>query len=67
MSDRYVSSLLPLALLAPEIVDAIAAGRQPPDLTAHRLIRSLDLPVDWAAQKRLLERDCGIAALYGQV
>jgi hypothetical protein len=38
VSDRYVSSLLPLALLAPDIVEAIASGRQPPALTAHRLI-----------------------------
>jgi site-specific DNA recombinase len=26
ISDRYVSSLLPLAFLAPEIIEAIAAG-----------------------------------------
>src|SRR6202040_2674159 len=54
ISDRYVSSLLPLAFLAPEIVEAIAAGRQPPDLTAHRLIRTVELPIAWAAQKQLL-------------
>jgi site-specific DNA recombinase len=54
ISDRYVSSLLPLAFLAPDIVDAIAAGRQPPDLTAHRLIRTVDLPIAWTAQKQLL-------------
>src|SRR5216683_771129 len=48
ISDRYVSSLLPLALLAPDIVEAVAAGRQPPELTAHRLIRSVDLPTAWA-------------------
>jgi site-specific DNA recombinase len=54
VSDRYVSSLLPLALLAPDIVEAIAAGRQPPALTAHRLIRTVDLPIAWAAQKQLL-------------
>lgn len=54
ISDRYVSSLLPLAFLAPEIVEAIASGRQPAELTAHRLIRTLDLPIAWAAQKQLL-------------
>jgi site-specific DNA recombinase len=54
ISDRYVSSVLPLAFLAPEIVEAIAAGRQPPDLTAHRLIRAVDLPIAWSAQKQLL-------------
>jgi DNA invertase Pin-like site-specific DNA recombinase/2-hydroxychromene-2-carboxylate isomerase len=54
ISDRYVSSLLPLAFLAPDIVEAIAAGRHPPELTAHRLIRTVDLPIAWAAQKQLL-------------
>jgi site-specific DNA recombinase len=54
ISDRYVSSLLPLAFLAPDIVEAIAAGRQPSDLTAHRLIRAVDLPIAWSAQKQLL-------------
>jgi site-specific DNA recombinase len=54
ISDRYVSSLLPLAFLAPDIVEAIASGRQPPDLTAHRLIRTPELPTAWAAQKQLL-------------
>lgn len=54
VSDRYVSSLLPLAFLAPDIVEAIAAGKQPADLTAHRLIRNPGLPIEWAAQKRQL-------------
>ena len=44
VSDRYVSSLLPLAFL----------GRQPADLTVHRLIRNIDLPTEWTAQKRAL-------------
>src|SRR6267378_5981977 len=51
---QYVSSLLPLAFLAPDIVEAVAAGRQPPELTAHRLIRTVELPIAWAAQKQLL-------------
>jgi hypothetical protein len=42
------------AFLAPDIVEAIAAGRQPPELTAHRLIRTVDLPIAWTAQKQLL-------------
>jgi site-specific DNA recombinase len=54
VSDRYVSSLLPLAFLAPEIIEAIVAGRQPAELTAHRLIRNIDLPTEWGAQKRAL-------------
>ncbi len=54
ISDRYVSSLLPLAFLAPDIVEAIAAGRQPADLTAETLIRHIDLPLDWNDQRVLL-------------
>jgi site-specific DNA recombinase len=46
--------MLPLAFLAPDIVEAIAAGRQPPDLTAYRLIRAVELPIAWAAQRQLL-------------
>jgi site-specific DNA recombinase len=54
ISDRYLSSLLPLAFLAPQIIEAIASGNQPADLTAHRLIRRLQLPIEWTAQKQLL-------------
>ncbi|MBE9554681.1 MAG: recombinase family protein [Proteobacteria bacterium] len=49
-----VSRVLPLALLAPDIVDAILAGRQPIELTVSRLKRIGDLPVSWAEQRRLL-------------
>jgi site-specific DNA recombinase len=54
VSDRYVSLLLPLAFLAPDIVEAIVTGRQPADLTAHRLIRKTDLPIDWQGQRQAL-------------
>jgi hypothetical protein len=54
VSDRYISSLLPLAFLAPDIIAAIVSGKQPTDLTAHRLIRHLDLPINWTTQKQLL-------------
>jgi len=43
-----------LALLAPQIVEVIADGRQPQDLTVERLTRRTVLPLNWDAQKRLL-------------
>jgi DNA invertase Pin-like site-specific DNA recombinase len=52
--SQYVGRLLPLAFLAPEIVEAIIEGRQPVDLTAETLTNCVDLPLDWTAQKRVL-------------
>lgn len=54
LSDRYVARLLPLAFLAPDIVEAIFAGTQPVDLTAEALTRHMDPPLNWADQKVLL-------------
>jgi hypothetical protein len=48
-----VSRLLPLAFLAPDIVEAIVDGRQPPELTAERLMRTR-LPKSWERQRRTL-------------
>ena len=57
VSDRYVARLLLLAFLAPEIVEAILAGTQPPDLTAERLTKQTEFPLSWAEQKALLGFD----------
>ena len=54
LSDRYVSRLMPLAFLAPDIVEAILTGQQPVDLTAESITKRTDLPLDWAKQKALL-------------
>jgi len=55
VGKQYVSRLIRLAFLAPETVERIAAGRQPPELTAQALRAGRpDIPVDWAAQKRAL-------------
>jgi site-specific DNA recombinase len=55
VGKQYVSRLIRLAFLAPEILERIAAGRQPPELTAQVLRTGrLDIPVCWAAQKRAL-------------
>ncbi len=49
-----VSRILPLAFLAPDIVEAILDGRHPVDLTAYRLKRIHTLPYDWQEQRLLL-------------
>lgn len=54
LSDRYVSHLLPLAFLAPDIITAVLAGAQPVDLTVEALTKRTDLPLAWAEQKALL-------------
>ena len=55
VGKQYVSRLIRLAFLAPEMVERIVAGRQPPKLTAQSLQAGrFDIPVDWAAQKRAL-------------
>lgn len=54
VSDRYISQLLPLAFLAPAIIDAILAGRQPAELTLDSLVKYVDLPLDWAEQTDFL-------------
>jgi site-specific DNA recombinase len=51
----YLSRLLRLPSLAPDIVTAIINGKHPPALNAKRLMRlALKLPTDWAAQRKLL-------------
>jgi len=53
LHDSYVRRLIPLAFLAPSIVEAICEGRQPPDLTAERLRRAR-MPYQWAEQHQAL-------------
>lgn len=51
INPSYVSRLLRMTLLAPEIVEAILAGRQPPGLTMARAMQPFEL--GWARQKSL--------------
>jgi hypothetical protein len=56
LPKNYVSWLIRLAFLAPDIVEAIIQGNHPPELTAQTLItRRIDLPLEWQAQKTALE------------
>ncbi len=49
-----VGRTLQLAFLAPDIVEAFLAGRQPVALTARRLRHIGALPLEWERQRRLL-------------
>jgi hypothetical protein len=49
-----VGRILQLAFLAPDIIEAILAGREPIELTAKRLKRIGRLPLDWREQRRAL-------------
>jgi hypothetical protein len=55
VSANYVYRLLRLPTLAPDIITAIVNGKNPPQLTAKRLMRlTSQIPVDWAEQRKLL-------------
>jgi len=51
INSSYVSRLLRLALLAPDIVEAILDGRQPEQMTLPGLMELF--PVDWGRQQDL--------------
>jgi hypothetical protein len=53
VSPRYVRTILNLTYLAPRLVEAILAGRQPIDLTLDQLCAGL--PSDWRAQEQRFE------------
>ncbi|MCL5778860.1 recombinase family protein [Limibaculum sp. FT325] len=49
-SPAYLRTRLQLAFLSPRIQQAILDGRQPPDLSLERLVRT-GIPLDWAEQE----------------
>ena len=51
-SKAHLRRLLKLSWLAPDIVAAIAQGKQPPTLTGRRLLRAADVPLGWEEQRR---------------
>ena len=52
INPSYVSRVLRLTLLAPDIVEAIVEGQQPDGIEADRLLRPY--PVEWARQRQAL-------------
>jgi site-specific DNA recombinase len=55
VTPGYISRLLRLPLLAPDIVTAIVNGKNPPQLTAKKLTcLALKIPLHWTEQRKLL-------------
>ena len=50
----YLVRVLRLAHLAPDIVEAILAGREPDGLTVNALMKRVRLPLAWGEQRRAL-------------
>ena len=53
VAPSYVSRVLRLTLLAPEIVEAILDGRQPAELQLDDLLEGF--PLDWEGQPKILD------------
>ena len=54
-TDRsYVSRVIMLAFLAPDITESIITGLQPADLSVEKLTKRIDLPLGWMEQRQNL-------------
>lgn len=54
LTASYLTRLLRLAFLAPDIVTAILEGRQPLELSANKLMADTRLPIEWVGQRQML-------------
>ena len=52
--DHKLERVARLAFLAPDIVNAIIEGRQPPALTTRRLMQLPRIPLEWQSQRKVL-------------
>lgn len=52
IAPSYMTRVMRLTLLAPDIVDVILDGRQEPEVTLARVMEPF--PQDWVAQRRVL-------------
>jgi hypothetical protein len=58
LASADVTRVVYLAFLAPDIVQTIVRGEQPPiELNVKRLLAMAPLPMDWAEQRRVLGFD----------
>jgi hypothetical protein len=57
VDKSYVSRVMNLAFLAPDITESIIAGWQPADLSVEKFTKRIDLPLDGAQQHQILGSD----------
>lgn len=55
IATSYLTRVLRLTLLAPDVVDAILDGRQGPEITLANLLDPF--PLNWDEQRRCFDRD----------
>ncbi|MCA9909316.1 MAG: hypothetical protein KC519_11750, partial [Anaerolineae bacterium] len=55
IAPSYMTRVLRLTLLAPNIVEAILNGQQGPEVTLARMLEPF--PIDWAAQVQTFSMD----------
>jgi hypothetical protein len=55
MGKGAVSRVINLAFMAPDIVESIMTGHQPAAINTQKLLREIDLPIDWVEQRRILQ------------
>ena len=54
IDNRYVSHIINLAFLSPNIIEEIIVGSQPVDISVQKLIKTIDMPINWQEQKQEL-------------
>lgn len=54
MGRTYLIRMLRLAYLAPDVIEAIQAGREPDGLTVNKLMKAVQLPLAWDDQRWVL-------------
>ena len=64
VSRSYFTRLVRLSYLAPDITQAILDGRQPPDLTAEKLLEHSRLPLAWHDQRIVLGFPCADSKIH---
>ena len=57
VSRSYVSRIIRLAFLSPDIVKAIMTGKAPETLTVDKIVKQVPLPIDWKDQRKLVGFD----------